>query len=89
MSDEHEIAGRSIDMQSRARDYRLLDLPSYLQWSQRKLAAGESEATIAHLDATCVWLLPEDVAQMNAACYEEMLDDLKASLERSSDSANA
>jgi hypothetical protein len=47
-----------------ARDYRLLDLldlPGDVAWSRRVLALGESEALIAHLDATCAWFQPSDL----------------------------
>jgi hypothetical protein len=65
MSDDREIARRSLDLQARARDYRLVDIPGYMQWSQRKLAARESQALIGHLDATSMWLLPEDLGHLS------------------------
>jgi hypothetical protein len=55
----------------------MMDLPGYMSWSSRKLAEGESEALIAHLDATSAWLLPEDAAKMTEKDYDEMLADLK------------
>jgi hypothetical protein len=85
MSDDREIARRSLDLQARARDFRLLDLPGYMSWSKRVFAGGESEAIIAHLDATQVWLLPEEAARMSEKDYEEMLQDLKAELEKGLD----
>ena len=81
MLDDREIARRSLDFQRRARDFRMMGLPGYMEWSQRKLAEGESSAYIAHLDATCACLLPEEAAKMTKKDYEEMLQDLKASLE--------
>ncbi len=53
-----------------------------MAWSQRKRAAGESPAFIAHLDATSAWLLPEDAAKMTEKDYDEMLEELKEDLER-------
>jgi hypothetical protein len=61
MPDDRKIARRSIDLQKRARDFHLVDLPGYMEWSNRKLAEGEADALIAHLDATSAWLLPEDL----------------------------
>jgi hypothetical protein len=81
MPDDRELARRCLEFQARARDYRMVDLPGYIEWSQRKLAEGESEALIAHLDATSAWLLPEDAAKMSERAYDEMLDELKAGFE--------
>jgi hypothetical protein len=80
MPDDREIARSSLDFQARARDFRMMDLPGYMEWSGRKLAAGESEAYIAHLDATSAWLLPEDAAKMTEKDYDEMLAELKSDL---------
>jgi len=82
MDDDPEIARRAIDFQARARDYRMIDLPGYMEWSERKLAEGESQALIAHLDATGMCLLPEETAQVTEDVYNEMLEELKDSLAR-------
>ncbi len=82
MSDDREIARRSLDIHARARDYRMLDLPGYMEWSERKLGEGELPAYIVHLDATCAWLLPEDAAKMTEKDYDELLENLKADLEK-------
>lgn len=76
MSDR-EIARRALDLQARARDIRVVDLPGYMVWSKKKLADGELPGFIAHLDATCMWLLPEEVAAVTDRDFEEMLQDLK------------
>ncbi len=60
----------------------MMDLPGYMEWSERKLAEGESPSYIAHSDATGVWLLPEDAAKMTAKDYDELLAELKADLEK-------
>jgi hypothetical protein len=80
MSDDREIVRRSLDFQTRARDFRMMDLPGYMAWSSRKLAEGQSEALIAHLDATSVWELPENAAKMTDQDYDEMLAALKIEL---------
>lgn len=59
------------------RDYRLVDLPGYSAWSKRKLAEGESEAYIAHLDATCAWLRPNELTNIREDFFEDLLDDLR------------
>ena len=79
MSNDKEIAIRSLDMQARARDYRLMDIPTYMPWSERKLAEGESPAFIEHLDATCMWLLPEEVQTVEDTVFDELLADIKES----------
>jgi hypothetical protein len=63
-------------------DYRLVDVPGYLKWSERKLAEGGNEALIAHLDATGMFLRPEEFGKITEADFEEMLDDLRAALAR-------
>jgi hypothetical protein len=81
MPDDREIARRSLDLQTRARDFRMMDLPGYMDWSKRKLAEGESAVYLAHLDATSMGLLPEDVTKLTEHDYDEMLEDLKVQLE--------
>jgi hypothetical protein len=61
VTDNREIARRSLDLQARAKDYALTQIPAYREWSRKKLEEGESEAFVAHLDAMSMWLLPEEV----------------------------
>lgn len=63
-------------------DVRLLDIPSYLPWSRGKLHQGVPEAIIAHLDATCMWLRPSELNTVTPDDFEEMLDNLKASMDQ-------
>ena len=81
MNDDREIARRSLDFQARSRDFRMVDLPGYMDWSRRKLREGESEDYIEHLDETCACLLPEEAAKMTDRDYEEILAELKVELE--------
>src|SRR5262245_32014242 len=75
--DDREVTRPSLDLQGRARDFRLLDLPGFLEWSRRKTAEGQSRVLLARLGATNVWLFPHDVAGINEADYDELLEDLK------------
>lgn len=84
MPDDAAIARHALDLQARGRWFRMMDLPGYMNWSERKLAGGESAALVAHLDATSMWLLPEDAAKMSDRDYDEMLEDLNAGFEESS-----
>jgi hypothetical protein len=77
MDNDKAIARRALDIQARGRDYRLMDIPSYIKWSRRRLNEGVSSALIAHLDATAMFLLPEEVATVSEQVFEEMLEDLK------------
>jgi len=79
--DERERVRRNLDWQARAREYRLPDLPGYMDWSTRKLSEGASPAYIAHLDTTTAWLLPEEAEERNQEDYEALLDDLIEELE--------
>ncbi len=81
MSDDRQLASLSLDRQARAKDYPLINIPSYCEWSKRKLAAGESEAFIAHLDALTMWLLPEEVRHVHESTFEELLADIKETAE--------
>jgi len=81
MSDDREIARRTLDRQARAKDYPLINIPTYREWSKRKLEAGESEAFIAHLDALSIWLLPEEVPDLPESTFEELLADIKETVE--------
>ena len=85
MADDREIARRALDLQDRAKDYAMSQIPGYSEWSERKLAQGESEAFILNLDAQSMWLLPEDLVTITEADFEEMLQEIKdacAELER-------
>jgi hypothetical protein len=64
------------------REYRLVDLPGYMAWSNRKLDAGESEALIAHLDATGAWLSPSDIHTLDDQFFEDILADLRVALDK-------
>jgi hypothetical protein len=82
MSDsDREIARRSLDMQSRARDVPLLQIPAYAPWSEKKLDDGVSEALIAHLDSMSMWLLPEDISAVGAEEFQDLLSELQDSVE--------
>jgi hypothetical protein len=80
MNDEKQVARRALDFQARARDYRLMDIPAYREWSERRLAEGISEALIAHLDATSMCLLPEDVSSVTEETFDEMLEEFKTEI---------
>ena len=80
MSDE-EIARRALDFEARAQSYSLIDIPGYEDWASQKIEEGESPATITHLESIDLILLPEEVSTINMEIFEEMLDDLKFSLE--------
>jgi hypothetical protein len=74
---DQDVARRALDLQARAKDYALISIPTYQEWSKRKLGEGESPALIANLDARSMWLLPEEVAGVGEAEFEELLEDLK------------
>jgi len=81
MADDKEIVRQALDFQGRGRDYRLLDVPGYMEWSRRRLREGVSEALIAHLDATSMCLLPEELSTVSEEIFEEMLGDLKSDIQ--------
>lgn len=77
MPSDKEIAIRALDFQARAKDYPLCQIPNYTAWSERKLSEGVSPALIAHLDATGMMLLPEELAGVEECIFDEMLEELK------------
>ena len=77
MPDDREIARRALDYQARAKDYPLMTIPGYMEWSKRKLDEGVSPALIADLDARGMVLLPEEIADVRESDFEEPLADLK------------
>lgn len=79
--DDKEIARRSLDVQKRGVDVRLVDIPGYMEWSKRKLREGGNEAFIAHLDATSMWLLPEQMGTLSESDFDEMLDEVRRDCE--------
>ena len=79
MATDREIAQRVKDLQTRARDYALTELPGYAEWSNKKLDDGESPAFIENLDARSMWLLPEELNTVSEADFEELLADIKES----------
>jgi len=81
MATDREIAEQVKRMQASARDFGLVELPSYAAWAARKLEEGESPALIANLDARSMWLSAEDLTCVREEDFEELLMDLKASIE--------
>lgn len=77
MPTDKEIAIRTLDLQARGRDFAFVEIPAYIAWSRRKIAEGESPAFIAHLDATGMFLRPEEVGTITEEIFEELLADLK------------
>ena len=74
---DEEIARRSLDVQKRARDYSLMEIPGYMKWSEAKIAEGGNEAFLANLEAQSMWLLPEDLETVTTDIFDEMLEDVK------------
>jgi len=81
MPTDEEIARRALDLQARARDIPLGQIPGYMEWSNQRLKEGESAAFIAHLDATCMWLVPEEIDSVSTEDFDEMLAELKDELD--------
>ena len=76
MDTERELVRRTLDLQKRGRDFALGEIPGYQAWSERKLREGISPAFIANLDATFMFLLPEEVGSIDESIFEELLEDI-------------
>ena len=58
-----------------------MELPGYMAWAERNLLAGSNdEALIAHMDASCMWLPPEEAAALGEANCECWLAKLRDEL---------
>lgn len=77
MATDQEISIRILNLQERARDYALVDIPGYRRWSENKLNEGVSEALIANLDGRSMYLLPEEINAVGDAEFDELLSDLQ------------
>lgn len=77
MATDQEIAIRALNLQERARDYALVDIPGYRRWSENKLNEGVSAALIANLDGRSMYLLPEEINAVSDAEFDELLSNLK------------
>lgn len=77
MATDQEIAIRVLNLQERARDYALVDIPGYRRWSENKINEGVSAALIANLDGRSMYLLPEEINAVSDAEFDELLSDLK------------
>lgn len=77
MATDQEIAIRALNLQERARDYALVDIPGYRRWSENKLNEGVSAALIANIDGRSMYLLPEEINAVSDAEFDELLSDLK------------
>lgn len=62
------------------REYRLMDLPGYMDWSERKLKDGAPQALMAHLDAASALLRPSDLSEISSSYFDSLLKDLELEL---------
>lgn len=81
MPDDRELARSALRLQEEGKDYPMMKVPGYAAWAQRKLDEGESPALIAHLDATSMFLLPEELGSVGEEAFEELLQDLREEVE--------
>lgn len=77
MATDQEIAIRVLNLQERARDYALVDIPGYRRWSENKLNEGVLATLIANLDGRSMYLLPEEINAVSDAEFDELLSDLQ------------
>ena len=82
MTTAPEIAVNATLLQEQAREYPLVTLRGYEEWSWRKLEDGVPESLIAHLDGRSMTLLPEQAARITERDFDAMLADLTGWLKR-------
>lgn len=78
MPSDKDISRKATEDHEPIRKYRLVDIPGYMEWSERKLDEGGNEALIAHLDATSMFLPPADLGDVSTDVFDEMFMELKA-----------
>ena len=64
-------------------DIRIVDIPGYMEWSNKKIESGGSADLIANLDSTCMWLSPEEINEVTINDFEEMYQELVDELDES------
>jgi len=57
-------------------DVRLVDIPGYVEWSNKKLESGGSADVIANLDSICMWLAPEEVGSIPPSEFDEIYQEV-------------
>jgi hypothetical protein len=55
----------------------LVSLPGYMEWSERRLGAGESPVLIANLDAQTITIRPGEMAELDESYFDGILDNLR------------
>ena len=82
MTTEPEIALHAPQLQEQVREYPLVTLRGYEEWSWRRLEDGVPESLIAHLDGRCMTLSPEQADRITERDFDAMLADLTGWLKR-------
>lgn len=63
----------------------MMELPGYMEWSQRRLDGNE--AYIAHLDATRIVVRREELGTHTDTFFDQLLADLAAEFETGGEDA--
>lgn len=57
-------------------DVRIVDIPGYMEWSNKKIEADGSPDIIANLDSNCMWLSPDAIYEVTEDDFEEMYQEI-------------
>ncbi|MCW3110297.1 MAG: hypothetical protein JWQ09_4803 [Segetibacter sp.] len=78
---DRDIAKKVHDMQAKGKDYALVGLPGFLEWSNKKSSSGGNEAAIDHMLAMSMFLLPEEILSVSEDDFNEIYYDIISELE--------
>jgi len=82
MTTDQEIAVHATQLHEQAREYPLVTLRGYEEWSWQKLEDGVAESLIAHLDGRSMTLSPEQAARVTERDFDALLADLTGWMKR-------
>jgi len=75
-NDDINKAKLAHEMRTRGKDFAVVTLPGFSEWAQRQSGSGGNEAAIDHMLAMSMFLLPEEVALVTDADFDEIYQDL-------------
>lgn len=76
MVDDQEIAKKAERIRIEGKDYAMVEIPDFMEWCEKKSSAGCTEAVIDHMLATSMFLLPEELKEVNENDFEEIYQNI-------------
>ena len=81
MADDQEIARKAERIRNEGKDYAMGKIPGFMEWCEKKSSAGCAEAVLDHMLGMSMFLLPEDLAEINENDFEEIYEDILSDID--------